>query len=171
MTGYSISPIVEANFAFLESILRTKPLIAASLAVFAAAAFAQVSLGTVSNVQGLVTFTVDGQTGGTVNTSTQIANNMRFVTPTGGGMTLQMNNGCSVSLLPNQAVTVKEQMTCQQLADAVQTLGTGVANAGGTGVSGAGGGGGGLGALGIVGLGATYAIGNKTLINQSLSSN
>jgi hypothetical protein len=72
-----------------------KKLLVALSSLAAAAAMAQ-SLGTVSNVQGIVTATQ--------------------------GATLALNNGCVVTLQPGQAVTVLQSMTCQQLTAAVQAV-------------------------------------------------
>lgn len=97
----------------------------------AAVASAQTPLGTVGNVQGLVTVT-DGATGGAVAPGSAITDGTRFVTTSSGSVTLQLNNGCTVTLQPNQAVTIDRRMTCQQLIAAVESLG-GVGLAGGDG--------------------------------------
>lgn len=90
-------------------------------ALACASAFAQAPLGTVVNVQGVVTATT-GATGTTVTTGTPILNGTRFVTTSNGSMTLRMNSGCVVNLPPGRAVTVLQQMTCQELQAAVQTV-------------------------------------------------
>ena len=63
----------------------------------AAAALAQAPLGTVTNVQGVVTAT-QGGTGITVAPGTAIQNGMRFVTTSSGSVTLQLNSGCTVNV-------------------------------------------------------------------------
>jgi hypothetical protein len=93
-----------------------------SSALIAAEALAQAPLGTVTNVEGLVTVT-DGATAGTVAPGQVISDGMRFVTTSGGRMTLQLNNGCTVTLQPGQAVTVLQRMTCGELVSAVQPVG------------------------------------------------
>jgi hypothetical protein len=98
-----------------------KNLLLALSAVAAASAFAQASLGTVTNVEGVVTAT-QGAAGVNVTPGTQIQNGMRFVTTTRGSVTLQMNSGCSVSVPPGNGVTVLSSMTCQQLQAAVQPI-------------------------------------------------
>lgn len=136
-----------------------RKLIAVSSALFAAAALAQAGVGTVGNVQGVVTVT-DGVTGGTVKAGAPVTNGMRFVTTSSGSVTLQLR-GCTVNLGPNQAVTVVQSMSCEQLTAAVQNVGTpSMASAGGSA------GGGALGVAGILSVGAVY---NRNV--KSISSN
>jgi hypothetical protein len=97
-----------------------KILLAVSM-LAAVSAFAQAPLGTVTNVEGVVTAT-QGATGVTVTPGTAIQNGMRFVTTTRGSVTLQMNSGCTVSVPPGHGVTVLQSMTCQQLTAAVQPV-------------------------------------------------
>jgi hypothetical protein len=93
-----------------------------ALSAFAcAAAMAQATLGTVTNVQGVVTAT-QGTTATTVTPGSAITNGTRFVTTSGGSMTLRLNTGCTVTLQPGQAVTVLQSMSCQQLAASVQPV-------------------------------------------------
>jgi len=98
-----------------------KNLLLALSAVAAASAFAQAPLGTVTNVEGVVTAT-QGAAGVNVTAGTPIQNGMRFVTTSRGSMTLQMNSGCSVTVPPGNGVTVLSSMTCQQLQAAVQPV-------------------------------------------------
>ncbi|HEY0823041.1 MAG TPA: hypothetical protein VGD76_04575 [Ramlibacter sp.] len=98
-----------------------KKLLLAMSALIGASAFAQAPLGTVSNVQGVVTAT-QGATGVTVAPGTAIQNGMRFVTTSGGSVTLRLNNGCTVTVPPAHGVTVLQTMTCQQLTAAVQPV-------------------------------------------------
>src|SRR3954471_6833539 len=97
-----------------------KKLFVALSSLAAAAAMAQ-SLGTVSNVQGIVTAT-QGATGTAVAPGSAIINGTRFVTTSTGSVTLALNNGCVLTLQPGQAVTVLQSMTCQQLTAAVQAV-------------------------------------------------
>jgi hypothetical protein len=83
----------------------------------AGTAFAQAPLGTVSNVQGVVTAT-QGATGVTVTPGTAITNGMRFVTTSRGSVTLRLNSGCTVTVPAGHGVTVLQSMSCQQLAGA-----------------------------------------------------
>ena len=101
--------------------MTAKNLLLALSTLAAASAFAQGPLGTVTNVQGVVTAT-QGATGVTVTPGTAIQNGMRFVTTTRGTVTLQMNSGCLVSVPPGHGVTVLQNMTCQQLTAAVQPV-------------------------------------------------
>ena len=101
--------------------MTTKKLLLAFSLLASVAAFAQAPLGTVTNVEGVVTAT-QGATGVTVTPGTTIQNGMRFVTTTRGSVTLQMNSGCTVSVPPAHGVTVLQSMTCQQLTAAVQPV-------------------------------------------------
>jgi hypothetical protein len=99
----------------IKSLLLTSALIATSV-------FAQESLGTVGNVQGLVTDT-DGATVSSTVQGEVIRDGERFVTSSSGSVTLTLNNGCTLTLQPNQAVTVLKSMTCQELVSAVRPVG------------------------------------------------
>jgi hypothetical protein len=101
--------------------MTTKNLLLALSAFAAASAFAQAPLGTVTNVEGVVTAT-QGATGVSVTPGTAIQNGMRFVTTSRGSVTLQLNSGCTVSVPPGHGVTVLQSMTCQQLTAAVQPV-------------------------------------------------
>lgn len=94
--------------------MQIKSLFIIGSAVLASAAFAQASLGTVSNVQGLVTETVGASVTSTTS-GEQIVDGERFVTSSNGRITLQLNNGCTLNLEPNQAVTIDSRMTCREL--------------------------------------------------------
>lgn len=109
--------------------------------LLASAAFAQDSLGTVGNVQGLVTDT-DGANVTSTSPGEAIHDGERFVTSSSGSVTLQLNNGCTLTLQPNQAVTIDSSMTCRQLVAAITPVG-GQILAGGAGGSA------GMGALGV----------------------
>lgn len=95
-----------------------KKLLLVMSALAGVTAFAQDTLGTVVNVQGVVTAT-QGTTGMTVAPGTVVVNGERFVTTTNGAVTLRMNSGCVVTVPAGHSVTVAQNMTCQQLADAV----------------------------------------------------
>jgi hypothetical protein len=101
--------------------MTTKKLLLALSMVAALPAFAQAPLGTVTNVEGVVTAT-QGATGVAVTPGTTVQNGMRFVTTTRGSVTLQMNSGCTVSVPPGHGVTVLQSMTCQQLVAAIQPV-------------------------------------------------
>lgn len=96
-------------------------LLLATAVLAGASASAQAPLGTVSNVQGVVTATL-GATQVTVAPGTAIQNGMRFVTTSGGSVTLRLNNGCTVTVPPAHGVTVIQAMSCQQLTNAVQPV-------------------------------------------------
>lgn len=93
-----------------------------SALVSAFAAFAQASLGTVGNVQGLVTDT-DGASVSSTSPGEAIRDGERFVTSSSGSVTLQLNNGCTLTLQPNQAVTIDSRMTCRELVASVTPVG------------------------------------------------
>ena len=114
--------------------------------VVASVAFAQASLGTVGNVQGLVTDT-DGATVSTTTPGEVIRDGERFVTSSNGSVTLQLNNGCTITLQPNQAITIDSRMTCRELMAAVTPVG-------GPGLAGGGGGSVGKGILAVGALAA-----------------
>lgn len=99
--------------------LMKKLLVLSALAC--ASAIAQAPLGTVINVNGVVTAT-QGATGATVVQGSPVVNGMRFVTTSNGRVTLRMNSGCVVNLAPGQALTVLQTMNCQELVAAVQTV-------------------------------------------------
>jgi hypothetical protein len=100
-----------------------KNLLLALSALFAVSAFAQAQapLGSVTNVEGVVTAT-QGVTGVTVTPGTPVQNGMRFVTTSRGSVTLRLNSGCTVTVPPSHGVTVSKDMTCQQLVAAVQPV-------------------------------------------------
>lgn len=95
-----------------------KKLLLSGIALIGAAAFAQTPIGTVVNVQGVVT-AAQGGAGATVTPGSPIRHGMRFVTTSTGRVTLRLASGCVVILQPNQAVTVLQEMTCPQLLAAV----------------------------------------------------
>jgi hypothetical protein len=98
-----------------------RKLLLALTAFVGVSAFAQAPLGTVTNVQGVVTAT-QGATGMTVTPGTVVQNGMRFVTTSNASMTLRLNSGCTVNVPAGHGVTVLQTMTCQQLVAAVQPV-------------------------------------------------
>src|SRR6185369_10534255 len=116
--------------------MSVKSFIAVSLVLVSGAAFAQAQLGTINSVQGIVTVT-DGAVGGTTSPGSPINNGMRFVATSSGSAVIRLNNGCVVSLQPNQAVTILQSMTCAEQLAAVQPIGGGVGAAGGSFATGA----------------------------------
>lgn len=98
--------------------MQTKFIVILGSAVLATAAFAQDSLGTVTNVQGLVTETVGAEVT-SATSGKQIVDGERFVASSSGSVTLQLNNGCTINLQPSQAVTIDSRMTCKQLIASV----------------------------------------------------
>ena len=138
-----------------------KSVVALASAFVAASVFAQAPLGTVGNVQGLVTVTV-GTTGTTAVPGSVISDGMRVVTASSSSVTLRLNNGCTLTLQPNQAVTVLERMTCQELTAAVRPVGgPGFALGSGTPAGGL---------IAVAGLGlAGFAVDRAVLKNPNIS--
>jgi hypothetical protein len=95
--------------------------IVAGLSFSVAALAQQPTLGHLGNVDGLVTVS-DGDTIRTVTSNNPITNGMRILTGSNGKVMLQMNNGCTVEVRPNQSVTVLQGMTCDQLKVAVNDI-------------------------------------------------
>lgn len=124
-------------------------------AFLASGAFAQAILGTVGNVQGLVTDT-DGASVSSTVPGEAIRDGERFVTSSSGSVTLQLNNGCTLTLQPNQAVTIDSRMTCRELVASVTPVGGPIVAGGSGGSAGAG-----LLGIGALALGA-FAI-HRTL--------
>lgn len=110
------------HYFALETAVSIKTLLLLTSALIATSVFAQESLGTVGNVQGLVTDT-DGATVSSTVQGEVIRDGERFVTSSSGSVTLTLNNGCTLTLQPNQAVTVLKSMTCQELVAAVRPVG------------------------------------------------
>lgn len=124
----------------------------------ASLAFAQgAAVGNVGNVQGLVTDT-DGATVSSTVTGETIRDGERFVTSSNGSVTLRMNNGCEVTLQPNQAVTIDSRMTCRELIAAIMPVGGAVATGGGGSAV--------MGLLGVAGLTAGFFAIRSTLDNN-----
>ncbi|MDP1589837.1 MAG: hypothetical protein Q8M07_18940, partial [Prosthecobacter sp.] len=90
--------------------MSVKSILLIGSALLASGAFAQQVLGTVGNVRGLVTDT-DGTSVSSTVQGEPIRNGERFVTSSSGSVTLNLNNGCTLTLQPNQAVTIDERMT------------------------------------------------------------
>lgn len=111
--------------------MQIKSAIVICSALFAAGAFAQAQLGKVTEVQGVVTVT-DGVRGGTATVGAPITEGSRFVTSSNGVTTLVLDNGCTIRLRPNQAITVRNQ-ACNLLLASVENLGATPVASGGLG--------------------------------------
>ncbi len=121
-------------------------------------------LGTVGNVQGLVT-DIDGASVSSTVPGEVIRDGESFVTSSSGSVTLQLNNGCTLTLQPNQKVTIDSRMTCRELTSSITPAGAATA---GVGAGGAGGGGSAaMGLLGIAALGAGFAIVSNTVLDNN----
>lgn len=92
-----------------------------ALSLAATGAFAQAPIGTVVNVNGVVTAT-QGTTGVTVAPGTPIQNGTRFVAGSNASVTLRTASGCTVTVPAGHGVTVLQSMTCAQLTAAVQPV-------------------------------------------------
>lgn len=94
------------------------------LAVLAGtAAFAQETLGSVADVQGLATITT-GSGGAAAAPGAPIAHGSRIMTTANGRVTLRLQGGCTVAVPPGHALTVLSTMSCEQLAAAVTPVAT-----------------------------------------------
>jgi hypothetical protein len=82
---------------------------------------APVQLGTVDNVQGLVTMS-DGTSIGNVVNGNAVLDGSRFVTSSSGSAVLKMSNGCDIRLKPSQSLTVQSGLNCDALVAAIQSL-------------------------------------------------
>lgn len=129
-----------------------KSVLIAGSALLACTAFAQESLGTVGNVQGTV-LSVDGSTSSSLVPGKVIHNGEVFTTTGGGSVTLNLPNGCTLTLQPNQTLTVDAGKSCQALRDSIRPTGFAGGGGGGLGFGGAIGGLGGIAGLGLLGYG------------------
>lgn len=100
--------------------MRIGKTLVAIAALAAAPAFAQ-ALGTVTAVNGVVTFSTSSGNS-TLVTGAPIVHGSRIVTTSASSVTLRMNNGCTVNVPAGHAVTVLSTQTCAQLQAAVQPV-------------------------------------------------
>ena len=94
-------------------------LLALTLAA-AVAAFAQPVVGTLSNVNGLVTITQNDTLINASNGSTFV-DGAQIVSTATGQVTISVN-GCSIPLAPNQSLTVNSSSTCAELQAAIKPV-------------------------------------------------
>ena len=87
------------------------------------------SVGVVQSVDGLVTVS-QGNTLGNVVKDEKILNGARVVTTSTGSAVVKLNNGCLISLAPNQSVTVDPRLDCKALVASIQSTGAGAFAAG-----------------------------------------
>jgi hypothetical protein len=80
-----------------------------------------IQIGTVDDVQGLVTVS-DGSSVGNAVKGAPVVDGTRYVTSSTGSATLKMDNGCNVHLNPNQSLVVQDKQDCEALIAAIQTL-------------------------------------------------
>lgn len=98
-----------------------KRLFAVSLLCLGSAVCAQTVVGKVVEVKGIVTVS-DGVTVGTAVPGTPVAQGNRFVTASSGFAKLSIDNGCDITLQPNQALTIGSDRSCKALLAAVQPV-------------------------------------------------
>ena len=91
------------------------------------------SVGVVQSVNGLVTVS-QGNTLGNVVEDEKILSGARVVTTSTGSTVIKLNNGCIISLAPNQAVTIDSRLECKALVAGI--VGTGAVAAGAATVAG-----------------------------------
>lgn len=127
--------------------MKLNQLFALAAIVVSAGAIAQSQIGTIANVQGLVTMS-DATSVTTVLPGSPVYDGASVVTSSTGFTTISVNGGCDIRLTPNQSVTVTKDKTCAALLAAVTPLPAGTA------VAGVGGAGAGVGGAGVGGAGA-----------------
>lgn len=101
--------------------MMSKKVFFAAVAV-AGAAFGQAQLGTVSQVDGLVTLSV-GQNVGVLQPGAPLVDGARIVTGNSGSTTLNFGAGCNVTVGPNQLLTLAGNKSCTDIVAAIQNLG------------------------------------------------
>ena len=122
-----------------------KSIVFALSALVAAAVIAQPVVGTLSNVEGLVTITQNNQLVTAGNGST-VVDGARIISTSTGHVTIDVND-CKVTLNPNESVTIDSSVSCDKFRAAVLRTDGPLTTAGGSG--------GGFGAgLGVIGFGA-----------------
>lgn len=97
-------------------------------------ALAQAPVGVVQDVQGLVTVS-QGNTMGNLVKDLRIADGARLVTTSTGTAHITLDNGCRITLEPNQAITIDSRLDCKALVAAIGPAAGGAAVAGGVAVS------------------------------------
>jgi hypothetical protein len=82
------------------------------------------ALGSVTEIQGLVTMSLGSQVA-TVQTNTPVFDGARFVTSSSGTAEIKLTNGqtCLIDLKPNQMVTIDSAYNCRQQISAIQSIG------------------------------------------------
>jgi hypothetical protein len=91
-----------------------------AMALAGAVATAQPVIGTVTDVKGLVTATVNDKLV-TLSNGDTITNLERIVSAATGNITINID-GCSITLTPNKSLTVDQSRSCQQLRAAIADL-------------------------------------------------
>lgn len=89
-------------------------LLLASCALACASSLAQAAPPTVGKVDGVVTSTQGGRSG-LAASGTTLPDGARLVTTSNSSATIQGQGGCSVRVPPGHALTVRQDMNCQQL--------------------------------------------------------
>ena len=103
-----------------------KSLSAVGIAALAGAVFAQIVIGSVTDVKGLVTVS-DATSVTTVVKNAPIVDGTRFVTSSSGSAMLRLNQqgrDCEIELKPNQSLVVDQDKTCPQLLALVLSTST-----------------------------------------------
>jgi hypothetical protein len=128
-------------------------------------AVAAQDLGTFKSVDGIVTVT-EGTGGSTASSGGTFRAGQHIVTTPGSSVTLDFGNGCTVTLQPNQSVTLNSASNCNNIVVQRVVPGGGPNFAAGPGFTG--GAGGAVGAMVLLG---GYAIGRRVLLNDPVSPN
>jgi hypothetical protein len=88
------------------------------------AAMAQ-SVGTLENVQGVVSVSNNGVVS-SVAGNTSLSNGSVILNSGTGSSFVRLANGCTIALKPNQFVTINSAATCADLTASVKTVGAAV---------------------------------------------
>lgn len=99
-------------------LLTTAFLIASSFAAIAQSG----SVGTLENIQGVVSVSANG-TVSSVTVNTSLSNGSVVLNSGTGSSVVRLNNGCTIELKANQVFTVNSGETCAALLASVKTVG------------------------------------------------
>ena len=108
---------MKINFNYVAAVL-----VSASCVFSASAQTAPKPIGKMTDVQGLVTVTRGDQLVSAAKDAPFLVND-RIVTTSSGGITLDFDNGCDVTLKANQSIIVRDSRDCKALLALVTPVG------------------------------------------------
>jgi ABC-type Fe3+ transport system substrate-binding protein len=97
-----------------------KLLVAALVVGFSFSAFAQ-NVGTLQNIQGVVTVSSNGVVN-SVSGSANLVDGSVVLNSGTGSSVVQLTNGCTVTLKPNEVLTINAAAKCADLTASVKTV-------------------------------------------------